>query len=206
MTKTPEPPTRRSRRRDVEMLRIEKAALTLSLERGLDGVTADDIAEVAEISRRTFFRYFPSRDDVFAAVHTRSMRRVFENFRSRPLDEPFITAYLEASRTPASAVLRSDEVEVTRLAARLLVKYPDTWSRIIAKYGKTIEDELAEIIRFRFERSGHDLTDASLLASVAWAVSCHVFLVWLKGGGKGDIHDRIQAAFNRIRLEVDMLR
>jgi AcrR family transcriptional regulator len=43
---------------------IVKAAFELFAERGFEGTTIAQIAEVAEIAPRTFFSYFPSKDDV----------------------------------------------------------------------------------------------------------------------------------------------
>lgn len=48
---------------------IERAALELVLERGYDGATVEDICERAEVSKKTFFNYFPSK----AAVITGRM-------------------------------------------------------------------------------------------------------------------------------------
>src|SRR5262249_15277413 len=43
---------------------IERVALELFSRRGVAETTVDDIAVAAGISRRTFFRYFPSKNDV----------------------------------------------------------------------------------------------------------------------------------------------
>ena len=55
--------TRADQRRQVET-DIERAALELFVERGIDGVTVDEIATAAGVSTRTFFRYFPFKLDV----------------------------------------------------------------------------------------------------------------------------------------------
>ncbi|QIS04186.1 TetR family transcriptional regulator [Nocardia brasiliensis] len=55
-------PDLRARRRRQTELEIHTAAITLAAERGADRVTVDDIAALAGVSARTFFRYFPTRD------------------------------------------------------------------------------------------------------------------------------------------------
>lgn len=59
----------RERKKLKARLSIERAALELVLERGYDGTTVEDICERAEVSKKTFFNYFPSK----AAVVTGRM-------------------------------------------------------------------------------------------------------------------------------------
>jgi AcrR family transcriptional regulator len=54
----------RERKKQRTRERIVEAAFELFAKRGFDGTTIADIAEVAEIAPRTFFSYFPSKDDV----------------------------------------------------------------------------------------------------------------------------------------------
>jgi AcrR family transcriptional regulator len=53
----------RAGKRALTTQRITAAAQRLADERGLDGFTMDDLAELAQVSRRTLFNYFPSKDD-----------------------------------------------------------------------------------------------------------------------------------------------
>ncbi|MDB1746675.1 TetR/AcrR family transcriptional regulator [Eggerthella lenta] len=52
-------------------LSVERAALELVIERGYDGVTVEDICARAEISKKTFFNYFPSKAAAIMVVWTR---------------------------------------------------------------------------------------------------------------------------------------
>jgi AcrR family transcriptional regulator len=54
---------RRERRREAMRQRIADGALRLALEHGADAVTVEQISDEADIAPRTFFNYFPSRED-----------------------------------------------------------------------------------------------------------------------------------------------
>lgn len=63
-TSTEENPSQeglRYRKKLKARLAVERAALELVIERGYDGVTVEDICARAEISKKTFFNYFPSK-------------------------------------------------------------------------------------------------------------------------------------------------
>ena len=57
-------PGLRERKKQRTREAIVEAAFELFEDRGFDGTTIADIAEAAEIAPRTFFSYFPSKDDV----------------------------------------------------------------------------------------------------------------------------------------------
>ncbi|WP_217634344.1 TetR/AcrR family transcriptional regulator [Herbiconiux ginsengi] len=67
MTSTPS--GLRDRKRQETRARIERAAAELVLAHGLPGVTVDAISEAAEISPRTFFNYFESKEDAIVGLH-----------------------------------------------------------------------------------------------------------------------------------------
>ncbi|MEP6561404.1 MAG: TetR/AcrR family transcriptional regulator [Nakamurella sp.] len=65
---TTETPGLRERKRAQTRRRLEEAAIALALRDGLDKVTVDAISERAEVSPRTFFNYFDSKDDAILGV------------------------------------------------------------------------------------------------------------------------------------------
>jgi AcrR family transcriptional regulator len=78
---------------------IEEAALALFAERGYANTTAEDIANAAGVSVRTFFRHFPNGKQGVMLLETRRHVDVLERaLRRRPPQEPALTAMREAIR------------------------------------------------------------------------------------------------------------
>ncbi|MEE1811128.1 TetR family transcriptional regulator [Streptomyces sp. BE133] len=89
-------PERRSRKARKTRDTLAQAAFELVLDRGLKNVTVEEIAERADVDRRTFSRYFTSKE----AAALDSLRgdgdRINDALRVRPADEPPLVAYRRA--------------------------------------------------------------------------------------------------------------
>ncbi|GLY52835.1 TetR/AcrR family transcriptional regulator [Lentzea sp. NBRC 102530] len=95
----------RERKKTETRAALSAAALRLALEKGVDEVRVDEIAEAANVSPRTYNNYFPSREHAIVAGITASRAlEVAEALRSRPHDEPLvesiIAAFAEQYREP----------------------------------------------------------------------------------------------------------
>lgn len=96
----PGEPGLRERKRRETSKRIEEASIRLFLQRGYGETTIDEIADAAGISRRTFFHYFKSKDDIMLAMQSGLGDILADALREEPDDKrPF-----EAMR---DAILRS---------------------------------------------------------------------------------------------------
>ena len=77
----------RVKRSEMMLDTLEAVALRLFERRGFANVTVDDIANAAHISARTFYRYFPTKEDVLQARILRRTEELRTALAARPVDE-----------------------------------------------------------------------------------------------------------------------
>ena len=83
---------------------LASAAARLFLERGYAATTVQDIAEAADVSPRTFFRYFPSKEDTITAIVGSSVDDIIDHLETHPEDRVLREALGNALRAVASQV------------------------------------------------------------------------------------------------------
>ncbi|HKS48639.1 MAG TPA: mycofactocin system transcriptional regulator [Amycolatopsis sp.] len=88
--------SRGGRRRITTRAEVEHAAFELFGRRGFEGTTIDDIAEAAGIGRRTFFRYFPSKNDIAWGDFDGELKKMRERLASYPADRPLLKVIRDA--------------------------------------------------------------------------------------------------------------
>ncbi|MFD7134232.1 TetR/AcrR family transcriptional regulator [Streptomyces sp. NPDC059894] len=113
---------------------IRAATYALVEEQGYDATTIEQIADRAEVSPSTVFRYFPTKEDIVLTDEYDPV--LLEEVRSRPADEPWPdtirTVLREAVRTGVDA-----DLEVARLRTRLMVEVPAVRSRMMESMSVT---------------------------------------------------------------------
>ncbi|MCE1178350.1 MAG: TetR/AcrR family transcriptional regulator [Micrococcales bacterium] len=102
--------SRREANKERTRTAIVDAVYALVGERGLEGVTAEQVAERADVSRRTFFNYFSSVEAVLADVASRSIDDMAQAIAERPHDE---SLFISLDR----AVAESFDADALRRAA-----------------------------------------------------------------------------------------
>ncbi|MFE6921748.1 TetR/AcrR family transcriptional regulator [Nocardia sp. NPDC057663] len=132
-------------RRTVAIDRIERAALTLFLEHGIDDVTAEDIAAAAGCSRATMYRYVGGKPRLVRAVMVRAAGTVVARVEAavdqvpaarRPVEailaavaalraDPVLRQWLIRHRSPDTDEFLADAPELGRIATALTRIAPD---------------------------------------------------------------------------------
>ncbi len=75
----------RARARQAMRVQVAAIAVELILAKGYDETTVDDICAAAEVSRSTFFRYFPTKEDALFGLTSDSGERLRAALVARPL-------------------------------------------------------------------------------------------------------------------------
>jgi AcrR family transcriptional regulator len=177
-------PGLRERRKALTAAELEAAAYRLFGERGFDAVTVDDIAAEADVSRRTFFRYFASKEDVLLADHFVQLRRLREAMAARPEDEPIVTALRNALLSMSTDF--EDRKEMVILRGRLMRDTPSLQARSLV-HQKLWEEAMQEMVA---ERLGVDpVTDLrpGVVSAATLAAMRVAFTNWLSSGCTGDL-------------------
>lgn len=86
---------RRERKKAATRQALQEAALRLVAERGFDNVTVEDIAEAADVSKRTFFNYFSSKEQAVLGGDPGTPEAIRRALAARPAEESPLRA-LEA--------------------------------------------------------------------------------------------------------------
>jgi AcrR family transcriptional regulator len=177
-------PGLRERRKRLTATELEAAAYRLFGERGFDAVTVDDIAAEADVSRRTFFRYFASKEDVLLADHFVQLARLREAIAARPPDEPIVTALRNALLSLTGDF--DDRKEMIILRGRLMRDTPSLQARSLV-HQKLWEDAMQEMVAARLGVDPVADLRPGLVSATTLAAMRVAFTNWLAAGCDGDL-------------------
>src|SRR5262245_25603575 len=147
-------PGLRERKKQRTREAIVESAFELFAERGFDGTTIADIAEAAEIAPRTFFSYFPSKDDVVFHDFEQSFEMVASWLRDR---EPGTNA-IDALRAGIARNFAdgSAEIDPAHLAEKRLRGRLIRENESLAAHSQFLKGKFAELLA---EAVAQDLGD-----------------------------------------------
>lgn len=169
---------------------LHRAALQLVAQEGLAGVTVERIAAEADVSPRTFFNYFPTKEAAVLGTTPESVDRIIDRLATRPADEPPLASLRAALRETLTPLLSDPELRATRRA--VLQQNPSMTDALLGATAG-LERRLRAAVAARMGRDADD-PDAVLLAGAA-LVPVRAVLV---GGGLSadEAHERFEHCFD----------
>ena len=174
----------RAQKQEATRRRIVRCAQRLCLESGFDGFTMDELAEEAQLSRRTLFNYFPSKvDAVLGGAETPDfsspgLADVAATFRAGGPHGRLVDDLAEITRILLAA--QPIDRESAKLRRHVLTSSPRLLTIIHERFEKVAE----QIVELVLEREGADF--GPLRARIAVGVLIAVFDAALETFAEGD--------------------
>ncbi len=153
----PPKPGLRARKKAKMRALIQEQALRLFREQGYDETSVEQIAEAAEVSPSTVFRYFPTKPDL--VIYDDLDDRMIESFRAQPPELNAIQTLRASFRSEYWAMIH-DELDVQREREILLRTVPELQAAMMGEFARTVR-EIAGLIA---ERAGRPPDDNEVLA------------------------------------------
>ncbi|MFD9503056.1 TetR/AcrR family transcriptional regulator [Streptomyces sp. NPDC060035] len=196
-------PERRSRKARRTRDALAQAAFELVLDRGLHNVTVEEIAQAADVDRRTFSRHFPNKEAAVLDAVRGDGDRINRALRARPADEPPLTAY----RRAVLDWLDDSGAEPWHLRPRIfdLLVMAEEEPTLYAAFHHIRVDAQEESVAILAQRLGADpLQD--LRPAVAVAAGAGALLAaqaaWVRGGRPAALPEFVVHAFDALSADL----
>ncbi|CAN5243564.1 TetR family transcriptional regulator [soil metagenome] len=199
-------PGLRERQRLATRRSIQVAVLQLLDERGIDGVTVDEISRMADVSPRTFFNYFGSKEEAMLGdAPELPEQEVIDEFlegRGALLDD--LSLVLRRAGEHAQM-----DPEMLNLRHRLLKQLPHLFAMRMATM-RAFEESVAEIVALRLARDEPALaadpdaraSKARLVTLVAFAAMRHAWTSWAHSPTPTVLADQLAESFAQLKSLV----
>ncbi|MCZ4602832.1 TetR family transcriptional regulator [Streptomyces sp. Lzd4kr] len=180
-------PSEPATRDDKEKLPIRdllvSAAFELFTERGYDSTTIDDIVRRAGVGRRSFFRYFPTKEEVVFPDHERAIADMVEYLEEGSQDPDPVGRACGAARLVMRMYAENSEFSVRRYAlTRKVPALKAHETSVVRRY----ERALAAYLKRRFATLPDGDVRAYTVAASVVAAHNYGLRAWLHSGARGD--------------------
>lgn len=188
----PPPRDLRRRARDAVRAEIAETAFQLFTERGFDQTTVDDIAAAAGLSRRSFFRYFASKEDAVLGMLNAVGDAIAAELAARPADEPPWTSLRRALDVLVTTYLGDPTVALARF--RLIHHTPALRTTLLDKQDRW-QRSLAQVLAARLGEDPARDPRPELLAATALAALDVASRRWLASDGQANLATLLDESF-----------
>lgn len=174
-------PSLRERKKRATRNGLTAAALRLAVERGADAVTVDDIAAAADVSVRTFFNYFATKEEAFVADDLERGRAFLTRLGAAPDDEAVWPLLWSTAR---ECLVTSDLPGREQALKEMLVRSsPAIAAHVLEAFGRLEQELVIELTRrcALLEGEQADPLRPRLLANCTVAAVRAAAETWLAG-------------------------
>jgi AcrR family transcriptional regulator len=181
---------------------LQEAAMDLFGRHGFDGTTVEEIADACEVSPRTFFRYFPTKEDVLFADADARRERLLAVLADQPSRMPTFAALEAAMRALALDYLDDRAALVAR--SRILDGSPQLQA-YKAESQRGWEAAVVDALERRTAEHGVPAAreDLQLLTAVATAALRVSLDAWVAHADGPDLDALLDRAFGRLASGFD---
>jgi AcrR family transcriptional regulator len=176
---------------------IREHALRLFRENGYQQTTVEKIAEAAEVSPSTFFRYFPTKEDLI--LQDDMDTKLVEAFEQQPPGLGPVAAVRAATRQVIASYSEAD-LDVIRQTTALTMTVPEVRARAMDEFARTIR-VISEALA---KRTGHPADDLAVRAT-AGAIIGVIMSITMPWEGWSSDRQGIEETFERIDQALGLL-
>ncbi|RSO28670.1 TetR family transcriptional regulator [Streptomyces sp. WAC 06725] len=170
---------------------IRRAAYRLFEEQGYDATPVDRIAEAADVSPSTVFRYFPTKEDIVLTDEYDPMLEA--ELRARPADEPMIESLRHVTVEALRRITVEERTELVQ-RARLMREVPAIRGRMAENTARDTE-MISAVLAERSGRPADDL-EIRVIAAALLAALQEALMRWVADGQRDDLEGLIARAMD----------
>ena len=198
--------TRRERKKLATHDALREAAYRLVAERGFHSVTVEDLADAADVSTRTFFNYFPSKEAALLGAAADWRFEVVAQLEARPATEgpiqalsAVLLAQAHAMEQRADARGESREHRLARMS--VILSEPALIAAYVEEF--TASERLAA--QLLTERLGLEPDDPypAILAAISFAAARAAMTHWAESGGSASLTELTRRALDTVARSND---
>ncbi|MFK0156579.1 TetR family transcriptional regulator [Streptomyces sp. NPDC090499] len=180
---------------------LTESAMRLLAQQGLEATTAEQIAAEVGVSRRTFFRYFDSKEDVIVQAFTEAGNALCAELSARLTAEG--TAMALRQTIAAFVQKMTEHPEKTLRLTRLVLDSPGLRARFLERQAQW-QTDMAAVLSHGSSQNPVDLRPA-LASGVALTAFYTALTRWSADGGARDLAELVDEAFDVVTPALDVI-
>lgn len=199
----------RDRKRVETRARLEKAATELVLSEGLDGATVDAICESADVSPRTFFNYFDTKEDAVLGLRDIKLTdEMLHEHRENNAGADVATSVMSLLFLVIEPTIAGSHLHEARM--EIIKRHPHLLGRHIAHMtgvGDQVTGAVDDLIRVAGTESGQgsSIAVAEIIVGLCSAAARAALKEWAAEGNSAEVHHVQSRAVELARKAIQTL-